>query len=295
MDHLPAESSTSGSEPILWSQSNQSLVEPSESQDDLRINPTDYIDDPEPGSKGQGGRPGDNRLLALAIRCHRRDDPRKTNIFRCAGTSDGCTTAWKSQNRIKRRITTHAATCRHLPRELREQLDGGLAAQAPSAMTRANAGRSVSLGKRAADPNQPSVLPLAKKARQDELTKQLDADVVHLFCVGGIPPSKVDLAEWKTLWAHAVPTYSPASSSKLEEYQIPAEAALARSQQLNHLRTCINLSITFDGQTTRRQESIYTIHIITPGRLVFLFDGHEASGDSHTANHLFAMLDEVWL
>jgi hypothetical protein len=95
------------------------------------------------------------------------------------------------------------------------------------------------------------------------------------------------------MWAHAVPSYTPASSSKLEEYHIPSEAALVRSKQLEHLCTCVNLSITFDGQTTRRPESVYTIHIITSNRLVFLFDGNEASDESHTANHLFSVLDNV--
>ncbi|KAF8450400.1 hypothetical protein L210DRAFT_3756004 [Boletus edulis BED1] len=157
-----------------------------ENQDDLQINPSDYIDDPEPVVKGPGGRPGDNRLHQLAIRCHRRDDPSKANVFRCSRTSDGCTTAWKSQNRVKRRIMGHAATCPHLPHKLCEQLDGGLAMQAPSAKLSAigiglGSGPSSSAipsgkfhlvqngVKRAADPNQPSVVHLAKKARQNEL------------------------------------------------------------------------------------------------------------------------------
>ena len=187
-------------------------------------------------------------------------------------------------------------------------MDGGLAVQAPSAkilasdssgsitkgLTSPLAGPPVRGGtKRVADSIQPSIFPLVKKARQTELANQLDADIVNFFCVGGIPPSKVDIPEWKKMWAHAVPSYTPASSSKLEEYHIPSEAALVRSKQLDHLRACVNLSITFDGQTTRRPESVYTIHIITPNRLVFLFDGNEASDESHTANHLFSVLDDV--
>jgi hypothetical protein len=211
------------------------------------------------------------------------------------------------------RITSHAATCEHIPRNLREKLDDGLAMQAPSAKILASdtsgstmkkltssPGPSLAVGqvpvrgsaKRAADPTQPSVFPLVKKARQTELANQLDADIVNFFCVGGIPPSKVDIPEWKQMWAHAVPSYTPASSSKLEEYHIPSEAALVRSKQLEHLCTCVNLSITFDGQTTRRPESVYTIHIITSNRLVFLFGGNEASDESHTANHLFSVLDD---
>lgn len=143
------------------------------------------------------------------------------------------------------------------------------------------------------DPCQPSVYSLAKKTRLKNLTTQLDADIVQFFCVGGIAPSKANLPQWKTLWQHAVPSYSPASASKLEEYHIPSEAAFVCTKQLEHLRTCVNLSITFDGQKIRSPQSVYTIHIITPNREVYLFDGNEASKESHTADHLFQVLDTV--
>ncbi|KAG6371131.1 hypothetical protein JVT61DRAFT_9894 [Boletus reticuloceps] len=65
---------------------------------DIQINPSNYIDDPEPIAKGPGGRPRDDRLLHLAIWCHQQDDSNKTNVFRCVGTSTGCTTAWKFKN-----------------------------------------------------------------------------------------------------------------------------------------------------------------------------------------------------
>ena len=125
------------------------------------------------------------------------------------------------------------------------------------------------------------------------VTAQLDADVVQFFCVGGIPPSKASLPEWKQIFQHAAPTYQPASASKLKDYHIPSEVALVRTQQLEHLQTCTNLCITFDGQKIRLPQSVYTIHIITPEQRICCFDGHEASEDSHTGEHLFKMLDEV--
>ena len=260
-----------------------------------------YVDVPEPPARGRGGRPGDRRLLELAIRCYRTNDPDKTIIFRCAGTDSGCTTIWQTKNRIKQRILAHTVSCEHLPRTLREDLDGGLAKSAPSARLQLTdvavvPKKGPTCEERAttkSNMTQPSVYPLAKKARADKLTAQLDADIVQFFCVGGLAPSKANLPEWKQIFQHAVPSYQPASSSKLEEYHIPSEAAHVRTKQLKYLRTCTNLCITFDGQKIRLPQSVYTIHIISPERRICFFDGHEASEDSHTGKHLFQMLDEV--
>lgn len=134
---------------------------------------------------------------------------------------------------------------------------------------------------------------MSRKAPIQQLSTQLDADIVQLFCVGGLPPSKVDLPEWKTMWKHAVPDYVPASASTLKEYHIASEASFICTKQLEHLRICNNLSITFDGQTIRLPQSVYTIHIITPDRRIYFFEGNEASEESHTAEHLFKILDGV--
>ena len=228
---------------------------PNDNNETVTINANDYHDLPEPKSRGPGGRPADSRLIKLAVRCYKKGDPMKATVFRCIGTNSGCQTAWKAVKRSKQRILNHSATCEHIPRDLREGLDGGLAKAAPSAKLRA-AGARVAAGplpqpSHQSDPCQPSVYNLAKKARLENLTTQLDADVVQFFCVGGIAPSKANLPQWRTIWQHAVPSYSPASASKLEEYHIPAEAAFVRTKQLEHLRSCSNLSITFDGQTIR--------------------------------------------
>ena len=95
----------------------------SQDTDHVQINPSQYIDDPEPIAKGPGGHPADDLVRSLAICCHRSDDLKKNNMFRCVGTSTGCTTVWKGKNRVKMRITSHAATCKHIPRNLREKLD----------------------------------------------------------------------------------------------------------------------------------------------------------------------------
>ncbi|KIM56279.1 hypothetical protein SCLCIDRAFT_29720 [Scleroderma citrinum Foug A] len=267
------------------------------------VQPGAYVDVSEPAVRGHGGHPGDHRLLELAIQCYRTNDPNKTTIFHCAGTSSGCTTTWQTKNRVKQRILTHAVSCEHLPHTLKEDLDGGLAKSAPSARLQLTnvavvPKKGPTCEERAttkSNMTQPSVYPLAKKARADKLTAQLDADIVQFFCIGGLAPSKANLPEWKQIFWHAVPSYQPASSSKLEEYHIPSEVAHVRTKQLEYLRTCTNLCITFDGQKIRLPQSVYTIHIISPERRICFFDGHEASEDSHTGKHLFQMLDEIIL
>ncbi|KAG0693764.1 hypothetical protein DFH29DRAFT_1038015 [Suillus ampliporus] len=269
----------------------------------LNIDAGNYEDLPEPVAQGPGGRLIDTKLISLAIRCYKKDDPSKTHMFRCVGTNTGCTTVWKSKNWVKRRILVHAATCKHLPCKLKEKLNGGwrfsngCCVSKICSTQRCHCDLTESLTFipwHHGDSKIPAICcPTHKKARLEALTVQLHADVVQLFCVGGLPPSKVDLPEWKSMWLHAVPSYVPVSASKLEEYQIPAEAALVHMKQLEHLCTCINLSITFDGQMTHLPESIYTIHVITPNHHVYFFEGNEASEVSHTADHLFGVLDGV--
>ncbi|EIW74896.1 hypothetical protein CONPUDRAFT_159670 [Coniophora puteana RWD-64-598 SS2] len=272
------------------------------------IDPCDYVDVPEP-EKGVGGRPVDPRLVQLAIRCYKANDPDRNTTFRCVGTSHGCKLAWSSQRRIKVRILAHAAQCEHLPAILRSLIDKEFAESAPTARLLASSTPaptpSPSLSPTPSPPllstltstssklRQSSIAPVAKKARIEQLTRQLDADIVHFICVAGIAPAKVGLDQWKAILAHAAPEYTPASPSKLEQYQIPAEASLIRTKQLEELRQSSNLCITFDGQTIRRPQSVYTVHIITPARAVYFFKGHEASDESHTAMHLFQMLDEI--
>jgi hypothetical protein len=142
---------------------------------------------------------------------------------------------------------------------------------------------------------QTSIYSLQRKACIAALKDQLDVDVLKLICVGGIPPSKVDLPEWKTMWKHGNSNYDPASCAVLTESQIPDEAARIEDLQLQHLRTCDNLTITFDGNTTKMPEFVYTMHVITPARRVFLVEGDESSEESHTGEKIHELLRKVSL
>ena len=71
--------------------------------------------------------------------------------------------------------------------------------------------------------------------------------------------------------------YKSLSSRTFVDSLIPQEVAFIKPQQVELLKTCNNLTISFDGQTTASLQSIYTIHVITLDRRVFLMKGNEAS------------------
>lgn len=123
--------------------------------------------------------------------------------------------------------------------------------------------------------------------------QRLDRDIMHFFVVNGIPPTVVDTPEWKQVWKTALPLYEPESSTTIVDITIPREAGFVNSKVLEIVRKEDGLTLSFDGGTTRGTESVYTIHIITQDRRAFLWEGYEASAQSHTAMQLYKKLKEV--
>lgn len=137
---------------------------------------------------------------------------------------------------------------------------------------------------------QPSVVTLSRKAKAEQITLQLDLDVLTIIVISGVPPSIIDLPAWKNMWLHAVPNYTPTSATRLVDYLLPRECSRVRTIQQSQLRKLDNLTLTFDGNSTRKQDSIYTIHIITPDRVAYLFEGNSQSNKSHDADHLWSVV-----
>lgn len=140
---------------------------------------------------------------------------------------------------------------------------------------------------------QATVVEYGRKARIQALKDQLDFDAMIFVCVSGMAPSKVDLPEWKTMWKHGNAEYAPASAAVLTEVHIPNEAARISLLQLSFLQTQDNLTVTFDGNSTKRQDSAYTFHVWTPDRRVFLFETDESSLESHTGVKIAKVLKGV--
>jgi hypothetical protein len=75
---------------------------------------------------------------------------------------------------------------------------------------------------------------------------------------------------------------NPTPSDTFADRYIPNEAVFVREKQIKILREIDNLTLTFDGNTTRKPHSIYTVHATTPSRLTYFLDGHEGSSERHT-------------
>ena len=124
-------------------------------------------------------------------------------------------------------------------------------------------------------------------AGRSELKAKLNHLVLKLICVRGLVPDLVDSPEWREFVLEATKgRYESASSTTFLTSYIPSEASHIRKLQYQRLQTLRNLTITFDGGTTRKPQSVYTVHITTIDRKVYFMEGHEASGESHTAEHI---------
>jgi hypothetical protein len=145
----------------------------------------------------------------------------------------------------------------------------------------------------ATDPKQSGIFAPFFDAGRKVQHNALNHAIVRLICAAALPPAIADRPEFKKIFELTVPSYTPPSSSKLSNSLIPSEASFVRGKQLEFLKAQTHLTISFDGATIRRPQSIYTVHIWTPDRRVFLVEGHEASGESHTAEHILELLCTV--
>ena len=91
----------------------------------------------------------------------------------------------------------------------------------------------------------------------------------------------------------ANPHYNLVSGDTFQENYIPAEAALLCKKQVELLQKSNNLTITFDGGSTQKPQSVYTVHVTTPRRDIFYIEGEDGTDTKHTAAYLSTMLLRV--
>lgn len=242
------------------------------------------------------GRPSDPLLDRLTVSYF--DEKSGKDRWRCVG---GCADGnWVNRNRP--RIFKHVTECPKVATKLKqeanlelaksskgaevEELDRNINAQADTTLSNTNSKTSRNVSKLSA---QSTVVDLFSTTGKQQLQTRLDHAILILICVAGLALHVLDLDVWKAMLRIAAPYYRPFSRTKAETFLIPAEAARVREKQLEFLCTQYNLTISFDGGATRGKESFYTIHIATPNRQVFFFEGHARLDDAHTGDWLVEM------
>jgi len=127
--------------------------------------------------------------------------------------------------------------------------------------------------------------PLEKKLKVEGKKAhglKVNQSVINLICGTGMPPTIVDTKEWQDLISMLDSSIRVYSSLSFADMYIPAEAAQVTEEAIQKLSQIKNLTISYDGGTTKAIESIYTIHVTTPkSQEAYLIEGSEKSGVSH--------------
>lgn len=241
------------------------------------------------------GRKQNDIVSQLSVACTHQKTGKP--YWRCLGP--GCK-HFRTGNHQLPRIISHAMECKYLSPDLKSLA---------SEKSIQNAlGTKVALKELQTTPPDEDGGPTCKKAKllqsslKDVLlprgtikfNDEINHRIVMLFCISGLPPRVLDTPQWEQLMETASRfKYNPTSSTMVSRTFIPAEAALVRSHQVAFLRTLANLTITFDGGSTRKPSSVYTIHISTADRECFFVEAHDATDEKHTAVYIENLITSV--
>lgn len=238
------------------------------------------------------GRPRIDLLDSLTVEL--TSVPGQNRRYRCAGK--GCNKIWSPRSLI--RVLSHSKQCLRLTVTQRQLASKSSASSAPGALVEAD-----QKGLRT-DTSTESLASSTAAPRSDvffgaggrrQLHHSLDLAIVKLFCIARIPPAVVDSFEWKELFRALVPSYAPASSTRLMEGQIMSEQERVRALNIAHLSTQTHVTISFDGGNTRSGDSFYTVSATTADRTVILLEGKECSLESHTGEWIARLVLRVSL
>lgn len=254
------------------------------------------------------GRPRQNILDQLTVEVNTPTSRSQHRKHRCRGA--GCTKTW--QPRARARVLFHCKRCLKLTSEMRELAAAASASTSPGALVAASSMEStvtvtdvktitkvpVALPMSAPNPGNAS-LPRADSffgpRGRKEIHRSLDLAILQFICVARLPPSVVDLPEWKNIFAIQTPSYSTASRTKLMDDHIMSEQENVRELQVIELKTQHRLSLSLDGGALRSSEPVYTVHATTPARKVMLLEGQECGDVSHTGEWIADLVYRVQL
>ena len=67
---------------------------------------------------------------------------------------------------------------------------------------------------------------------------------------------------------------------------IPGEATQVHKLTLEYFKTQLDLTVLYDGATTKKLQSVYTISFTTADGCSFLIERNKVSDESHTGEHI---------
>jgi hypothetical protein len=141
---------------------------------------------------------------------------------------------------------------------------------------------------------QPSVHLIAQNEGCEQRAIQHHHYTLLTICCLSLPPTIIDRSHWRDMINHLDPKMECVSSSHMSTPLIPAEAAHICQLLIKTLQKHQHLTLSFDGATTRQNQSIYTVHVTSPVTWeAHLLNGDEATGKSHTGEHLLVVLLKV--
>ena len=118
---------------------------------------------------------------------------------------------------------------------------------------------------------QRSVYNDVSRAGKERYTLESDLALLLLLTICGITYNTVDHVRWKSFVAQiSGGRYVSKSSTTIREAHLEKEAQMCRTYIIAHLSSQENLTITFDRQTIRKPQAIYTVHVTTADRRIFL-------------------------
>ena len=201
-------------------------------------------------------------------------------------TSDQC--RWvRAGNAQESRILKHAAHCCHLDPDLKllaNEHAAGTSLGAKLEVVESTTSTETPAEPKVKKAKTPAFIHDFANTGRKVLQTKLDHCIMKLICVAGLIPRMMDSAEWKEFMSIACPKYKITSSDLFEEKLILAEAAFVRKQVLEILKNERNLTLTFDGNSTRKPQSVYTVHVTTKDRNSYFLDAYEGSDEHHTAS-----------
>ncbi|CAK5275996.1 unnamed protein product, partial [Mycena citricolor] len=231
-----------------------------------------------PSGKRSRGPPTNTLLDRLSIACRSISKPDKER-FRCA--AEGCQWSWASP-RASGRVLSHATECNFLSENLREE---ALLASADDLL-----GARVEAADKASEPStskESSAFKGFVKAGKDERETKTNLLALELVCSASLPLHLLDSHHFRVFVNHLDPKNHIYASTTFSSDKIPKEASRITAAAYKMLKEEYNLTISYDGATIKRGQSIYTFHVTTArDRESYFVHGDVASGTSHTAEHI---------